>query len=311
MKEGFSIIICTYNPEDRILSRCLSALQKLKAGKLPFEIIIVNNNSNNNFENKAYIKQFLKNIQNSKIVTEMQQGLVYARIKGFQNSLYNTIIFVDDDNELDSKYILETENILIRNSSLGVLGPGTISIDFIDETTSIVKKYFKEAYQDRHFTKFEHGKKVGWENYYPVGSGMIIRRNIFEIYCSDFHKGKLSSIGRKGEELSSAEDSQIVWTSILQNFSVGSHPSLKLIHIIPQRRTTIKYLCSLNYNVSKSYYKAFYEMFPEKKELFRHNLLSPVNIFIKALKTNGYKPKVVFYFFKYNYAWYKGYKSQE
>lgn len=76
-----SIIICTYNSQDRIIDT-LKYL-KLQNTNLFFEVIIVNNNCTDNTITKAVnYWNYSQCIHSLKIVEEINQGLSFARKKG-------------------------------------------------------------------------------------------------------------------------------------------------------------------------------------------------------------------------------------
>ena len=58
MNRNLSIIICTYNPDENIFSRCLDAIKKASVDYRPHEILIVDNNSSNKLSEQEYCKIF-------------------------------------------------------------------------------------------------------------------------------------------------------------------------------------------------------------------------------------------------------------
>lgn len=50
------------------------------------------------------------------------QGLVYARVKGFQEARYDFSLFCDDTYHLDESYISNAYPFLTQNRSFGILG---------------------------------------------------------------------------------------------------------------------------------------------------------------------------------------------
>ena len=101
-----SVIICTYNPEVRLIKRAIHSVLQQNTS-LEFELIIVDNCSSNNFLNHIEIENLFNN--NVRVLKESKQGLAYARIKGIVNAKYEIIVFVDDDNELSNDYINNVE----------------------------------------------------------------------------------------------------------------------------------------------------------------------------------------------------------
>lgn len=78
----YSIIICTYNPDERLLKRCLSAITQLDISGLRAEVILVDNNSTEPLSGLSYIKDFLTKKKETKFIEVKEQGLSYARMGG-------------------------------------------------------------------------------------------------------------------------------------------------------------------------------------------------------------------------------------
>ena len=58
MNSSLSIIICTYNPDENIFSRCLDAIKKASLENIPHQILIIDNNSSNKLDEQEYFKIF-------------------------------------------------------------------------------------------------------------------------------------------------------------------------------------------------------------------------------------------------------------
>ncbi len=309
MKYNFSAVICTYNPDERLLTRCLKSLLEQKLIDVHFECIIVDNNSDVPVEQLAIIKA-LKSYPNFKVIKEPKPGLSHARITGVVNSTSPVIVFVDDDNELYEDYLQNLKLLLETYPSVGAWGPGIIKVDYIDGVAGWIKTYFSNLFQEKSTPYTQYGCVAGWPDYYPAGSGLIIKREIFECYISLYEKRILTATDRKGNSMASAGDSQIVWTAVKMGLASGTSPLLKLTHIIPEKRVSVSYLKKLNYGVSNSYYKAFHEMFPEmplpfKKRNFLSKLVFMARVFIEA-KAN---PVLFFRMYPIKNAWVKGYED--
>ena len=63
MEIDYSLIICTYNPDERLLERCLHAVHQLNLENISSEVIIVDNNSTIPVSGLPCILQYLKNKQ--------------------------------------------------------------------------------------------------------------------------------------------------------------------------------------------------------------------------------------------------------
>ncbi len=290
-----SIIVCTYNPDSGVFTRCLNAIKNLRADNIDVEVIIVDNNSSPDLSTVNYINGFLKDVPFSKLIVEKNQGLTYARIAGFQSSSGDNIIFFDDDNEPFPDYLLHAKQIFDNRPFIGVMGPGHINIDYIDGADPWIKNHLNRFFQEKKAEREEYILSVmSWAPCYPPGTGQIIRRKILESYVEMFLNNELKTSDRKGDDLSSAGDSQIIWSSINLNYAVGHHPSLKVNHLIPKKRANLTYIKRLSYHLDLSGTLAFAEMYPEKQNLmpqfntgtFLYNLFK---IYFNGIKSRQFK----------------------
>ena len=302
----FSIIICTYNPDLRLLKRTMNSIVRLVIPDLcQVERIIVDNNSTNNFNDKIEIKNLLSKF---KLIKETQQGLSNARIKGVGNANGDVILFVDDDNELTEDYLIGLKYLFERHQQVVIWGPSIINIDFIDGAEDWVIKYMMPMFQYKQDQQTKFGSEKGWPNYYPVGSGLVIKKYAFELYQKQYKQGKLTITGRKGEDLSSGEDSQIIWTIIKNDMCVGTSNLLSLNHIITKRRTSLEYIVKLNFNIAYSFYKAQYEIFSNKSSLnLSPTYFTKMKLFVKTLVKCKFNIVTSVKVYKVENAWYIGY----
>lgn len=288
MFADFSLITCTYNPDERILRRCVASLKNLDTNGINAQFIIVDNNSSTPVREMDCIRSL--NDARFEVVEEPKAGLAHARIAGAKQARASVLVFVDDDNALAPDYLQGLKFLLANYPFVAVWGAGCIEVDLIDGAASWVRKYLMTQFQERRLLFTQFGCVVGWPEYYPVGSGLIVKKTIFEQYLELFEKGTISATDRKGNSLASAGDSQIVWTATRLGIPAGTSPLLKLTHIIPARRTTTEYLKRLNYNLALSYYKALHEMFPKinRQHYQPGGLLHKLDVVVRnTIKTRG------------------------
>ena len=119
--KGISIIICTHNGSKRIHDTLKSILNLNINKSFSFELLIINNNSNDDtisFCNDILVNSFIP----FKILDEIKPGLNNARIKGVSNATFEWLLFCDDDNILDKNYLNVLFQIINSNSQLGAIG---------------------------------------------------------------------------------------------------------------------------------------------------------------------------------------------
>src|SRR5688572_23051795 len=125
-----SVIICTYNPDKAIFKKCLDQIAEASKQFTPFEIIIVDNNSTIPISSHDYINSFLGSWSMARIVIEEKQGLTPARLRGITESNGDLLIFVDDDNFIDSDYFARAAEISTTYPFIGAFsGRVTLTYD--------------------------------------------------------------------------------------------------------------------------------------------------------------------------------------
>ena len=161
---NFTIIICTYNPDEILLKRLLNAVSLLSMPKeSEIEVLIIDNNSAIPVKNLLFVSDFLTQSKQSQVIHETKQGLTSARITGIEHARFETIIFFDDDNEPKSDYLLHCQSVLAKNSRLACVGPGTISVDFVGEPPPdwILKR--KDYFQEKTIVNMTMGPEMAFQ----------------------------------------------------------------------------------------------------------------------------------------------------
>ena len=121
-----SVIICTHNPRSDYFARVLEGLRNQTLPLHKWELLIVDNASRLPLASSWDISWH----PIARHILESELGLSYARRRGIQEASADLIIFVDDDNVLDEKYLAEAIKIKQEWPSLGAWGSGSIRGDF-------------------------------------------------------------------------------------------------------------------------------------------------------------------------------------
>jgi glycosyltransferase involved in cell wall biosynthesis len=101
----YSIVICTYNPDERLLKRCLNAISNLDRTGLSTEVIIVDNNSRVPVDSLSYVRNYFGKIPSLRILFAVKQGLKYARIEAITAAKGKHLVYFDYDNEPEKNYL--------------------------------------------------------------------------------------------------------------------------------------------------------------------------------------------------------------
>jgi GT2 family glycosyltransferase len=235
-----TVIICAHNPNPVSLERVLKALQSQTLALERWELLLVDNASPNCLANIVDLSwhPYARHLQ------ESQLGLTPARLKGIQSARAEVLVFVDDDNVLADDYLEITARIAQDWQVLGAWG-GQISPEFEVMPPDWTKPYWKmlavrQVERDRWSNLPQFHKTA------PCGAGMCVRKTVAQQYANlvqvDPRRRKL---GRRGDMLTSCEDSDLAFTAADMGLGTGLFVALKLTHIIPAARLQEEYLLRL------------------------------------------------------------------
>lgn len=236
---GISVIICCYNSANRLPETLKHlALQDIPKN-IQWEIIVVDNASTDNTKEIAeseWSHYFQADIKLS-VIDEKEPGLSYARSTGIKHSQFEYIIFCDDDNWLNRDYLLLSYNLLLNNKNFGAVGGQGLPISNID-----MPQWFNENEGAYAVGKQAISTSIVNARGYLWGSGLAVKKTI---YKKAFENQKSFLIGRKGEQLSSGEDSEICLRIILMGYDLYYDSHLIYKHFIEPYKLTKAYLNGL------------------------------------------------------------------
>ena len=70
----YSVVICTYNPDEEIFKRCLAAVECLDKTLLKIEILLIDNNSTTPIGTLECVKNFLDTELSSRLIVVKEQS---------------------------------------------------------------------------------------------------------------------------------------------------------------------------------------------------------------------------------------------
>jgi glycosyltransferase involved in cell wall biosynthesis len=236
---GVSVIICCYNSAQRIKPTLLHLSRQNFQFPENAEIILVDNNSSDG--TGAVAQEYWRSLNVSfpfRVVNEPQQGLSHARVKGFHEAKWETVVFCDDDNWLSENFLASAVRHFSEHADAAVMG-GPIYGEFEAEPQPWFEKY--KGFLAIGETS-EQGDITALRAFVP-GAGMVvrksryelIRRNNFRFICSD----------RKGNKLSSGGDTELCYALVLSGGRIYNFSDLSLKHFVPAGRTSWSYILKL------------------------------------------------------------------
>ena len=280
----YSIVICTYNPDERLLKRCLNAVYNLDTDGITTEVILVDNSSSMPLESLSYVREFLPKIPSMKIILAVQQGVKYARISAIEKAKGKYVVYIDYDNEPESDYLQELNKLNAQYPQVAAWGPGNVTVDFVDGIDSTIEDYARIAFQERHEEAIKFSRVREWQPCYPFGTGLCIYTFLLKEYIALAKQGRFTLSGRKGNQLTSGEDIQMVLLCISKGYFAGVSPTLKLKHIIPGARANYKHLERLAYGTGVCYESCLSQVFPEHRDKLELERISESKFFRRTLK---------------------------
>jgi glycosyltransferase involved in cell wall biosynthesis len=241
---GISVIICCYNSANR-LAPTLYALHSQQDTSFPWELIVVDNASTDQTATVARRLWPSDAPAPLRIVSEPEPGLSHARKKGLASAKFDVIAFVDDDNWLASDWLRRAHKIFADNPTVAACGG------------QIIPHY--ETPAPPWFAPFERSLAVGRQagksgvtqlGHSLWGAGLALRKSTWDaLQANGFN---FRTEGRKGAQLSSAEDMELSLALQMAGWQLWYEDSLILTHFIPAGRCTWSYIKKLAAGYARS-----------------------------------------------------------
>ncbi len=231
-----SVIICTHNPRKSNLEATLAALRLQQTSELIWELLVIDNCSNSPV--KPWLD--LEDLPNPRVLVEEELGLTPARARGMKEANGDIMLFVDDDNVLDPDYLQNVVNIGGQWPMLGAWGCGNLRGVFESPPPHWMEPYL--WYITVHKVTRDCWTNQPDLNCFPPGAGLAVRREAARNYFDLVAKDPLRrSLDRKGANLASCGDMDLLWTLTEDGWGVGRFVSLALDHLIPSQRIEESY----------------------------------------------------------------------
>ncbi len=234
---GFSIVICSYNGSTKLPETLRHIAMLQIPPNVPCELVIVNNASTDNTEQIAREKwKLYTSAIHFRIVNELNAGLSNARRRGFEEARYEFVLFCDDDNWLNSDYLMNALDIFGQHADIGVLGGKGIA-------EADVKFPYWFPYV-RLFAIGSQSFKAGpIPNKKAYGAGLFIRKSAYETIKAAGFEELLSD--RLGNGLSAGGDYELCLTIALAGYQIWYSDALTFKHYFPKERLNKTYYYSL------------------------------------------------------------------
>lgn len=238
-----SVIICTYNREKYIYN-VLRSIAENSYPKDKYEVVLVDNNCTDH--TLAECSRFQRDYPDVRFISchEPKQGLSNARNCGIMSSKGDIIVYVDDDAEVNDRYLETYAEFFERNPEAMAAG-GPITPRYETSEPSWMSHYTRMLVTG----KLDLGDKEREfpKGAFPGGGNVAYRRSVFE-------KVGLFNVklGRKGDSLVGAEEKDLFDKMTTLGMKFYYLPTAILYHIIPERKLTDEYFNRLSYGIGQS-----------------------------------------------------------
>lgn len=236
-----SVLICAHNPRADYLGRVLHSLRAQTLPLAQWELLLIDNASKVPLSTTADLAWH----PSGRHVREEELGLTPARLRGVREAQGELLVFVDDDNVLQPDFLEIAAGIARDWPQLGTWG-GRVQPEFEQPPEEWTRPLWgllaiREVTQDY------------WSNVpdlsspaMPCGAGLCIRRSLALDYAQQLRNdGVRRKLDRRGAELTSCGDSDLVLNVYARGFGSGVFARLKLTHLIPPVRVTEAYFLRL------------------------------------------------------------------
>ena len=251
-----SVIVPTHNPHPDRLRRTLAGLRAQTLTTDQWETLLVDNASSPAVQLDAFSEVVPAKLR---VVAEPQLGLTAARRRGFTEARAPLCVLVDDDNVLAPDYLAHVVRLFAAHPCVGALGGKSLP-EFEVEPPDWAREFLpllalRDLGEEPRVATGLRPPDAERNQYpaeaAPIGAGMAIRREAAMQWLADSADESLSD--RRGAELTSGGDNDIVFTLLKHGWAVGYFPELALTHLIPASRLTADYLARLNHGIQKSW----------------------------------------------------------
>lgn len=242
-----SVILCTHNPRAEYLRRTLDSLEAQTLPPERWEFVVVDNCSDQPLERRIDLSWHPR----ARVVREDKLGLTPARLRGIVEVSGELLVFVDDDNVLDSDYLDLAARVAETAPHLGSWS-GQCLPEFEEEPPGWTRRYWGNLCI-RQFDKDVWSNLPRLADTMPAGAGMCVRRDVAQRYL-DLHRAgqRAVQLDRTGDSLVSGGDNDLAACACDIGLGVGLVSKLRLRHLIPRGRLTEEYLCRLSEGIQFS-----------------------------------------------------------
>lgn len=275
INKKITFAFCTYNRADR-LEKLVAAMRSQHCD-IPFEILAVNNNSQ---DNTLEVLQQLAEQPGVplRFVTETVQGIVAARNRAIEEAMNSSILVFIDDDEIPLPGLLAAASYSIFTEGAQCVG-GRVEMDFSD--------YSRPSWLEDELLGFLAATDYGNESFWikeastPIWTANIAYdMNIF-INSPELRFDK--RYDRKGNVIGGGSDAVMFRNLLDRKISIRYNPDMAVLHDVEPWRLKCRYFLRLHFRSGLR--RGRYELPSYPRALFGVPLFLVGQCFQHCLKT--------------------------
>lgn len=216
MPPKISVIVCTYNRAD-LLEENLQSLTEVSHDMHDFEVLIIDNNSTDDTNQVA--QRFADQYSNLRVVVEKEQGLSYARNRGYREARADWVTYVDDDAKVAKNYITRALWVIDNKPYLFFGGV------YLPWYRYGQPRWFKDQYASNKMTYTDITVMTGDES--VSGGVMVIKKELLAKY-----NGFSIELGMKGNKVAYGEETELQLRMRADGIQIAYDPELIIYHVV-------------------------------------------------------------------------------
>lgn len=251
MSIDLSVVLPTHDPHAGRFGRTLAGLEAQTLPRDRWEVVVVDNASR---DARAFDAV---RAGNKRTVREERLGLTWARARGFAEARGALVALVDDDNVLAPDFLENALRIANDHPDVGAFGGRSVG-EFEKPPAPWTAPFHGNLAVVDHGAKalvggFDDGAR-SYPKFAPIGAGMVLRAECAKLWLDAIARRSGPAVtDRRGSDLASGGDCDIVLTALEAGWMTGYFPELSLTHLIPAARTERDYLARLARGISRSW----------------------------------------------------------
>ena len=235
-----TVVICTLNRSE-LLKECLDSLVGQTASPDQFDVIVIDNNSTD--DTPEVVKTYVDQYPNYRYLKETNQGLSYARNRGWRESKTEWVIFLDDDAKAKENFV-ERGIWMAENHDYRIFGGVFLPWYKYGRPYWIQDKY--------HTNKLRYKKPVTLLSTEAASGGvMAVQKSLMAEY-----NGFDTEIGMKGNQLGYSEETAFQYQLRKDGIQVGYDPEFIIYHLVAKYKLQVDWYFSSAFALGRDMVKS-------------------------------------------------------